>query len=118
MRLGTLVFAVSYIVARVLLELPLGHNARFAIALIPVLPFCLWIYELVKWARSLDELQRRMHLEAVAVAFPLATMVFMTLGLIEKAVGLNAQDWSYRHTWVFLPILYFAGLAFARRRYE
>ena len=118
MRFGTVIFAVSYIVARGLLELDFGASARIAIALIPVIPFLLWVWELVRWTRSLDELERRIHLEAVAIAFPIAIMIFMTLGLLEKAVGLNPEDWSYRHTWFVLPFTYFIGLAFARRRYQ
>ena len=108
---------VSYLAARGLLELPLQRDVRLAVALLPVIPFALWIWQVIKACRSLDELQRQIHLEALAVAFPIAMVVFMTLGLVEVAIGLNPADWSYKHTWFFLPLLYFAGLTIARRRY-
>jgi len=44
-------------------------------------------------------------------------LLLMTLGLMELAVTLNPDDWSYRHVWAMLPMLYLAGLVFARRRY-
>ena len=110
-------FVVSYLLARGLLELNLGREMRIAIALLPVIPFAIWILQIVRACRALDELELRIHLEALAIAFPIAMVVFMTLGLVELAVGLNPADWSYKHTWFFLPILYFFGLTLARKRY-
>jgi hypothetical protein len=66
----------------------------------------------------MDELEQRIHLEALAVAFPLALILLMTLGLLELATKLPPEDFSYRHVWAFLPIFYFGGLALARRRYR
>ena len=31
---------------------------------------------------------------------------------------LNPDDWSYRHVWMFMPLLYFVGVAMARHRYQ
>jgi hypothetical protein len=42
----------------------------------------------------------------------------MALALLERAVPLSPQDWSYRHVWFLLPLLYFASLGVARRRYR
>jgi hypothetical protein len=72
---------------------------------------------IVRGARELDELERRIQLEALATAFVLAVLLLMTLGLMELAVTLNRDDWSYRHVWAMLPMLYFWGLVLARRRY-
>jgi hypothetical protein len=44
-------------------------------------------------------------------------LLLMALGLLELAVPLSRDDWSYRHVWAMLPILYYGGLALARRRY-
>ena len=73
---------------------------------------------IVRGARELDELEKRIQLEALAIAFVLAVLLIMTLGLMELAVTLNRDDWSYRHVWAMLPPMYFAGLVFARRRYS
>jgi hypothetical protein len=66
----------------------------------------------------LDEMQRRIHLEALAIAYPLATLLLMTLGLLQRAVELPFEDWSYAHVWIYLPIFYFLGVAFTARRYQ
>ncbi len=66
----------------------------------------------------MDELQRKVHLEALAIAFPLAMLLLMLLGLLELIIPLSHEDWSYRHVWYFLPIFYFVGLAYTRKRYQ
>jgi hypothetical protein len=75
------------------------------------------LFTIIRAARDLDELERRIQLEALAFAFVLAVLLLMTLGLMELAITLNRDDWSYRHVWAMLPMLYFGGLALARRRY-
>ncbi len=42
----------------------------------------------------------------------------MTLGLLDLAITLNPDDFSLRHVWAMLPILYYVGLWRAKRRYE
>jgi hypothetical protein len=68
--------------------------------------------------RRVDELERRIQLEALAIAFPAAVLLLMALALLERATALSPQDWSYRHIWFFLPLFYFASLGVARRRYR
>jgi hypothetical protein len=68
--------------------------------------------------RNLDELHRRVHLEALAVAFPLAILLLMTLGLLEQAIGLPPEYWNYRQVWYYLPFFYCVGLVIAWRRYK
>jgi hypothetical protein len=110
---------LTYFAARVVLEMhDLPVAWRLAAALVPVPLFAWLLLELVRGARSLDEMQRRIQLEAVAIAYPLVVMLLMTLGLIELVVPLNRNDWSYRHVWQMQALLYFIGLLVAKRRYE
>jgi hypothetical protein len=111
-------FLVAYMVARGLLETVTTPAVRVAAALLPIPPFILWLILMVRGARELDELQRRIQLEALAFAFPLTLILLLTLGLLEIAIELNPDDWSYRHVWAMLPLFYFMGLALAKRRYE
>jgi hypothetical protein len=111
-------FLVAYMVARGLLETMTTPAVRVAAALLPIPPFTLWLIFMVRGARELDELQRRIQLEALAFAFPLTLILLLTLGLLEIAIELNPDDWSYRHVWAMLPLFYFMGLALAKRRYE
>jgi hypothetical protein len=99
-------------------ELELAPWLRTTVALAPVLPTALFLWLVVAGIRSLDELARRVHLEALAIAYPLAILLLWTLGLLQLAVQLSPDDWSYRHVWVYLPLFYFVGLAVAWRRYQ
>jgi len=110
---------LTYFGARLVLEMhQLPVAWRLIVALVPV-PFFAWLlYELVRGARGLDEMQRRIQLEAVAIAYPLVVMLLMTLGLVELVVPLNRDDWSYRHVWQMQGIIYCIGLYTAKRRYE
>ncbi len=108
----------SWLVARVVLESDSVPTwARVIAALAPTPLAGAALLTIVRGARELDELERRIQLEALSTAFVLAVLVLMTLGLMELAIPLNRDDWSYRHVWAMLPMLYFAGLTFARRRY-
>jgi hypothetical protein len=113
------VWVLSYFGARVLLERDdLATWLRVSVALVPVLPFALCLLLTIRGIRGMDELQRRIQLEALAVAFPLTMLLLMTLGLLQRAVTLPFEDWSYLHVWYYLPLFYFVGLAFALRRYQ
>jgi hypothetical protein len=108
----------TYILSRGLLELPIAdQTVRVLIALAPVPLFIWFLWVWLKGLGSMDELQRRIELEALAFAFPICVVLLMTLGLLELAMPLNKDDWSYRHVWALMPALYFFGLWRAKRRY-
>ncbi|MSS72575.1 MAG: hypothetical protein EXS64_13935 [Candidatus Latescibacteria bacterium] len=121
-RLPWIVFAVwflAYFGARGLLEHgPAEAWQRVGVALLPVPFFAVFLVTFIRRIGSMDELQRRIQLEALAVAFPLALLLLMTLGLLQRAIHLPFEDWSYAHVWPYLPIFYFIGLAVASRRYR
>jgi len=48
----------------------------------------------------------------------LTALLIMTLGLLQIAVPLSPDDWSYRHIFPFVYIFYICGLMAARRRYQ
>ena len=115
----TSTFVLTYFAARALLESFVMETwLRVAVALLPVLPFVLFLLIIIRGIRQMDELQRRIQLEALAVAFPLTILLLMTLGLLELAIKLKPEDWSYRHLWPFLFVFYLIGLVVAKRRYE
>ncbi len=109
---------VTWLVARGVLESTMPTWLRVVAALAPTPIAAAALVTIVRGARELDELEKRIQLEALAIAFVLAVLLIMTLGLMELAVTLNRDDWSYRHVWAMLPPLYFAGLVIARRRYS
>ena len=114
-----LLWVSIYLLSRGLLELVAGKEwVRIAIALLPV-PFFLWY--LLTWskgARAMDELQRRIELEALGFAFAATVVFLMTIGLLDVATTLPPADFSLRNIWLMLPVLYYIGLWRAQRRYS
>ena len=109
----------TYFLARGFLEnTELSTGLRLFIALVPIIPFAVFLMAMLVGIREMDELHRRVHLEALAIAFPLTMLLIMLLGLIELVLPLSPDDWSYRHVWQFLPVFYFIGLAFTWKRYQ
>jgi hypothetical protein len=109
----------SYLGALLLLKyLVLSPPLQIAVALLPIIPFVLFVRRFVLHLRNLDELHRRVHFEAFAIAFPLAILLLMTLGLLERAQLLAPEQWSYGQVWFYLPLFYFIGLAVSWRRYR
>jgi hypothetical protein len=112
-------WVATYFVSRMILKTPeLGQTTKVVIALIPAIPCGLFLLAFMRNIKTLDELHQRVQMEALAFAFPLSIFLLMFLGLLQLAVDLSPENWSYRHVWVFLPIFYFAGLALAWRRYK
>jgi hypothetical protein len=117
--LATLVWFAAYFGARLLLKLDsFTPWERVAISLIPI-PFFAWfLWLFVLRMRDTDELQRRIQLESLAIAFPAAIVLLMTLGLLQKAIDLPMKAWSYAHVWLYLPMFYLIGNAIAAHRYR
>lgn len=116
-----LLWVIVYVVALWLLTGRLAAiespPARVAIALAPVPFFVWWLWTWMKGVMQMDELQRRIELEALAFAFPASLVFLATLGLLDTAITLNPDDFSLRHTWLMMPMLYYIGLWRAQRRY-
>jgi hypothetical protein len=113
-----LVWFLSYFGARGVIErVAFGSVWVYVAAWLPALPFALLLWLLIRGIREADELERGTHLEALVVAFPLTMLMLMVLGLLELGIALDRENWGYRHVWAFLPMLYIAGIALARRRY-
>lgn len=90
---------------------PLGY----AVAFLPIVPSALALWAFMRMFRGLDELQRRIQLEAVAFSF-LATCLITLTWAFQQNAGLPPFDVS----WVapLLILLWGFGLGIARRRYE
>jgi hypothetical protein len=113
-----LLWVSIYLLARGLLELAtLAPPLRVAIALLP-LPFFVWyLWTWMKGVGEMDELQRRIELEALGFAFPSTLVFLMTVGLLDLASPLGPENFSLHQIWLMLPVLYYIGLWRAKRRY-
>lgn len=109
---------VAFFGARIALEASgISPTVRIAAALVPLPFFAAFVILFIRDLRAADELERRIQGEALAIAYPLVLVMLMTLALMERAVGLKFQDWSYMHVWPYAWLFYIAGLVIARRRY-
>jgi hypothetical protein len=113
-----LAWLASYAAVRLGVELvEPGSAPGVAMALVPVVPFSGFILSFIASVRAADELERRIHLEALAVAFPATLVMMMVLGLLDLVLELNPSDWSYRHLWPLMVVFWLFGQWQARRRY-
>ncbi|MBC7887614.1 MAG: hypothetical protein H7Z13_06975 [Ferruginibacter sp.] len=95
-----------------------GASTGIILSLLPVVTFALFIYTLIRGVASMDEVQIRIQMEAAVIAFSLALLMIMTLGLLDLVITLNKEDWGYRHVVPYFAIFYFIGLIISKRKYD
>lgn len=81
---------------------------RIALALLPALPIAWVMAAVIRYLSQADELQRRVHVEALAIAAGVAAFLSLSYGLLEDMVGFPRLPlW-----WMFMVIdLVWAGAA-------
>jgi len=111
-------FVGAYFAARMGLEtVEPGSRAAIALALLPVPFFAFLIHAYTRAVRGMDELERRIQLEALAFAFPVGLLVAFTAGLLELAGFPGKGNWDLPRLWPLLLLPYWFGLVRSRRRY-
>jgi len=95
-----------------------GHEhspVRYLFAVLPVIPSALAMWATIRFVRSLDEMQRRIHLDGMAFSFVGTCLISLSWGFLQDA-GLPRAD----VIWVplLLVLLWGIGLNMARRRYQ
>src|SRR4030095_10867179 len=96
-----------YFAAAILQELfTLRGLAGWAVSLLPVAGFVFFILEAVRLIRSLDELQRRIQLEALAIGFPSAMALLMFLGFLQRVDLVPHALSTIRDVAGVLPVCY------------
>ena len=112
------VFALAYIGALMAGESSMSTPVKVTLSLVAVAGFVMFVAAELHVIRGLDELERRIQLEALAFAFPVSVGMLMLLGLLQRFLTLPLDDLSYRHLWPAMMLAYFIGLALARWRYQ
>lgn len=116
---ASVTLVVAVVLAYAALEtLTLSQPLRVAIALLPWVAFAWFIAAEVRLVRGLDELQQRIQLQALAVAYPTSILLVFGLGLLERAGVVVSGFRDLRDVWPLTIMAYFIGLALARRRYQ
>jgi len=114
-----------------LLSLPRDWNVaqRAMIALVPLLISLLWVRSFIRWVRGMDEMHRRLSVEACLFATAVTLFVVSTWHILDQAgvfqpgfLPARLHLGSHFHTASF-PIslvvaFYFLGYAIFSRRYK
>lgn len=109
--------AISWVAASVLLEiLKVGLFVRILIGLVPVGLLVLQIILAFRYALGQDEVQRRIILEGLAIAFSIALPVIFLIGFIMKA-GI-ILPFGFMDSGYFMELALLIGYAIAYRRYQ
>jgi hypothetical protein len=89
-------------------------DAAAAVALLPMLAGVGVCWAVLRQLRRMDELQRRLQLEALALAFAGTALITFSYGFLEN-IGFPCV--SMFAVWPLMGTLWIAGLLFCRRRY-
>jgi len=88
---------------------------RDLVALSPMLPAAATAWVILRELRRMDELQRRIQLEALGFSFAGTAILTFSYGFLE---GLGYPKLSMFSVWPILAVLWVVGLVLARRRYQ
>jgi hypothetical protein len=88
------VFLVALIASLELKEYAGYKSLQIALTIAPVIGFTLVVFAIGSALASLDELQRRIQTEAIALGFGFTAIAVTTVGFLED-VGLTQPGWIY-----------------------
>jgi len=94
----------------------LGSAARIAVALSPVPGKIAVIALILRAIRQLDEFQKRIHFEAVTVAFLSTGVAAFVYGYLEKAHAVGPLNLG--RVWTFMLLFYAIGVFIAKKHYR
>lgn len=109
-----LAYAIVLVVALLLIEANPHAAWRIPVAVAPVVPVCFALWAFIRAFGRMDELQRRIQLDAIGFGFGATAIITFTYGFLEL-VGFP----SVSAIWVLplMVVLWGIGGAFAARRY-
>lgn len=103
--------------AYVLKFVEMGADLRVVVALVPVAPSAWLVWQMGRAILGLDELQRKIQLEGLALAFAATTLFTVIYGMLQVArVGVPSLQLFY--VYVVMILFYALGTFLAGRRYR
>lgn len=113
------IWAISYIGSLLALKsLDVPMAAGIVLTVITVFAFALFIYKYYRSIYFMDEVQIKIQMEAIVVAFSLGLLLLMTLGLLDLVIDLNWNDWGHRYLFPYFILFYFIGFFVSRNKYN
>lgn len=100
------VYCVALIASGHYLKLNPPQGLKLLLAVLPTLPVIWVMLSVIRYLSQTDELQRRVHLESLAIAAGVTAFLTLTYGFLEAFAGLpHIEAW-----WTFVVIdLVWAG---------
>ena len=114
-----IIWVISYIGSLLALKsFDLPFEAGIVLTIITALAFAIFMYKYYRSIFFMDEVQIKVQMEAIVIAFSLGLLLLMTLGLLDLFIILNKEDWSHRHLFPVFIAFYFLGLYLSGRKYN
>jgi len=111
-----IVTAACVLTASALLRIPhLSREMKYVFAAIPVPAYAFLLWAIVRSVRAMDEMQRRIQLEAYATALVGTLLTTIGYGFLQK-VGMPHENWAWVSIVVF--VFYMIGYFAAARHYR
>jgi hypothetical protein len=111
---GALVTIGANLALREFPGLPLAVRALLVLASVP--PLILMIVSGLRVLRRMDELERRIQLEALGCAFGVLGLLLVGYGQAQTAFRLTPEPWTM--VWPLMYAIYAGCLVLVRRRYQ
>jgi len=113
--LAVLAYLMVLVGSVTVLQANRGADWRYYVAVLPVAPaaFVIWLF--VRAISRLDELQRRIQMEAFAFSLGTTALVTFGYGFLEGA-GMPHLSWTY--VFPLMAVLWGVGVAVFRWRYR
>ena len=112
------VFVIFFIVTFASIQwLKLAHPPapwKYLIVTLPVLPMLLFPLVVLRFIRTMDELQRRIRMEGTVIAYVLVSTLALT-GALMAGVGFPQLRWV--HAWIAMPVCWVIGAFAAKMRW-
>lgn len=110
---------IAYIILLVLslIAARLVPQFRLPIVLLPLVPGFLIVLSMIAAIRNMDEMQRRIQLEALGFAFAGMFMLLLTESLLAGVMGPQQTQGSAAYLF-YMAMMWLVGLLVARRRYQ
>ena len=109
-------YVVAIFVGTFLVSKPPRADApHLAAAIIPLVPLFFALSETFRGVRAMDELQRRIHVDALLLSLLGTIAIVLGVGLLQFIAGIPL----FGVFWLWIPIclLYALGVYLGRRRY-
>ena len=91
----------------------MSRASQILVALAPAPVFGLYLWRVIRGIRRLDELEQRIQLEALAIAYPVSLLLLMTLGLLQTVDALAPRYSEFLKIWPVVAWLYVMGVFIA-----